>query len=316
MTKKINLKLFFILVLAGAVTGLMVLPFTFALIELPPEVPMALVVVAQTVQQTLLLAFSCFLGLWLVQKTELKGLGITECLLRREKPNVHFKKLAAQAVLWGLLGGACTVVLCIPFWDVSVKLLQDEMRVALWKSVLACFYGGVGEEILFRLGMMTFFVWLLQKCKLKKAAYWTAIILTGILFGLGHMGITGSLDSGYACRDFTGGFVKRLAERSLRNSVLEAGLGVGNARAFFNGRGFAYFNSAFDCAAFYVKEDGCEAFMDCTRCARACSFACRVRGKRKIRKYGLHAYFGKGGEKPHGYRNGLHHFRCALQRGV
>lgn len=193
MTKKINLKLFFILVLAGAVTGLMVLPFTFALIELPPEVPMALVVVAQTVQQTLLLAFSCFLGLWLVQKTELKGLGITECLLRREKPNVHFKKLAAQAVLWGLLGGACTVVLCIPFWDVSVKLLQDEMRVALWKSVLACFYGGVGEEILFRLGMMTFFVWLLQKCKLKKAAYWTAIILTGILFGLGHMGITGSL---------------------------------------------------------------------------------------------------------------------------
>lgn len=74
-----------------------------------------------------------------------------------------------------------------------MELMKQEMAVAAWKGALACFYGGVAEEVLFRLFMMTFFVWLLQKCSLGNAAPWLGILVTGIIFGLGHIGITSEM---------------------------------------------------------------------------------------------------------------------------
>lgn len=195
MTKKINLKLFCLLVGAGVVTGLMVMPFTFALIELPDDVPMSLLVAAQTVQLFVILSIVCFVGLKLINKTELAGFPVLDEHTAGAKSAATKKSIVTEAVCWGLLGGLLTVLLCLPFWKLSVDLLAVEMKVALWKSILACFYGGIAEEVIFRLGMMTFLVWLFGKCKLQKSGYWLAIIITGVIFGLGHIGITGGLTS-------------------------------------------------------------------------------------------------------------------------
>ncbi|HQB51159.1 MAG TPA: CPBP family intramembrane metalloprotease, partial [bacterium] len=71
--------------------------------------------------------------------------------------------------------------------------------VSIWKSLLASFYGGVSEEILLRLFLMTVFVWLGWKIKKASnnrptnATVWLAIILSAIIFGLGHLPITGEI---------------------------------------------------------------------------------------------------------------------------
>lgn len=193
MAEKFNWKLFVLLVFGGSAASLMVLPFTFALVELPEEIPLALIVFAQTVQTAVILSISSALGLKLIGKTGLAGFPVLERRINREKLPFDAGYYFKEALIWGLAGGVLTIVLCIPYWDLSVKLLAEEMKVALWKSVLACFYGGVGEEIIFRLGMMTVLVWLFNKCRLKNGSYWLAIIITGIIFGLGHIGITSGM---------------------------------------------------------------------------------------------------------------------------
>ena len=59
--------------------------------------------------------------------------------------------------------------------------------------MLACFYGGLDEEILTRLFLLTFFGWLglrifqKQKARLSPATFWIANVMVAILFGLGHL---------------------------------------------------------------------------------------------------------------------------------
>lgn len=186
MFKNLNLKLLFILVGIGVITSLMVMPFTFALIQLPEEVPFSLIVMAQTIQVSVILTISCFIGMKLLPKTSLTGFAFLN-------KNEDFVPVVKKSIILGTLGGILTVLLCIPFWNLSIDLLKVEMNVDLWKSVLACFYGGFAEEVIFRLGMMTFFVWLFNKFHLNKISAWTSIIITGIIFGLGHLGITSDM---------------------------------------------------------------------------------------------------------------------------
>ena len=66
-------------------------------------------------------------------------------------------------------------------------------RAPLWKRLLACFYGGIDEEVLTRLFLLTLFAWLglrvfqKQKARLSPATFWIANVLVAILFGLGHL---------------------------------------------------------------------------------------------------------------------------------
>lgn len=193
MRKQINWKLLLTLILGGLITGLMVLPFTFALIKLPEEVPMALVITAQMIQLVVIVALASLMGMLMTKGAGLPGMPVLEALLAHRPLPFGTGKQMKQAVILGLLGGVLVVVLCIPFWDMSIALMKDEMGVAWWKGALSCFYGGFTEEILFRLSMMTFFAWLLKKFKLKDSAVWISIIITGVIFGLGHLGITGAL---------------------------------------------------------------------------------------------------------------------------
>lgn len=188
-----NRKLFLILFITCMVTGLMVMPFTFALIELPEEISLSLIVFAQMVQLAVLLAAACLGGIFFAKKIEFPGMPVLENLIEGKKQKIA--PMIKEAVFWGVLGGGIVVLLCIPFWDMSVALLKEEMNVALWKSFFACFYGGTTEEVLFRLFLMSGLVWIFRKCKLKNAGVWLAIIIIGVIFGLGHLGITGGMTS-------------------------------------------------------------------------------------------------------------------------
>jgi membrane protease YdiL (CAAX protease family) len=70
--------------------------------------------------------------------------------------------------------------------------LQTSQPVA-WKGLLASFYGGISEELLLRLFVMSFFVWLghfiskTAEGTPTATVIWIANILAAVLFGLGHL---------------------------------------------------------------------------------------------------------------------------------
>lgn len=66
------------------------------------------------------------------------------------------------------------------------------LDIALWKRLAASFYGGIAEEIICRLFLMSLLVWLARRflvrsAALTSAAAWIGIIGAALLFGIGHL---------------------------------------------------------------------------------------------------------------------------------
>jgi membrane protease YdiL (CAAX protease family) len=83
--------------------------------------------------------------------------------------------------------------------DKAASLNQEALQPAAWKGLLASFYGGIGEEILLRLGLMSVLAWLghfvskTDDGRPTLVVLWTANILAAVLFGLGHLPATAAL---------------------------------------------------------------------------------------------------------------------------
>jgi membrane protease YdiL (CAAX protease family) len=83
--------------------------------------------------------------------------------------------------------------------DTASALNLRTNQPAAWKGFLASFYGGIAEEILLRLFVMSFLVWLGRLIsrnsdgKPTAIVFWIANILAAILFGLGHLPATAAL---------------------------------------------------------------------------------------------------------------------------
>ena len=64
-------------------------------------------------------------------------------------------------------------------------------QMAIWKVVLASISAGVVEELLFRFGLMTLFVWigvkLTNRSRPGPITFWTANLMAALLFGLHHL---------------------------------------------------------------------------------------------------------------------------------
>lgn len=68
-----------------------------------------------------------------------------------------------------------------------------------WQGFLASFYGGINEEVLSRLFIMSLLLWIFSKIGKKKEGKtteltaWLAIVITAIIFGLMHLPSTATL---------------------------------------------------------------------------------------------------------------------------
>jgi membrane protease YdiL (CAAX protease family) len=195
----INWKLYFILLAVCFICILLVMPYTLALApSLLESVPLGLFVAAQTLQSTILFAVVLFLGLLLAKQVGF-GAPVLEGWLKGEKLSVILKPIWRLSIVAGVLGGIAVIILSLPFANLTAELLDAEVNVAAWKGFLASFYGGIAEEVLSRLFLVTLFTWIGFKIAKTKEGrptplgIWLAIILSAILFGLGHLGITGEL---------------------------------------------------------------------------------------------------------------------------
>jgi membrane protease YdiL (CAAX protease family) len=198
LKSNLNWKLFLILLIASVIASLLVLPYAIALSPALARVVTPLFLFAQLIQTIIEFSIAIFIGLYLAKRVGF-GLPVLEGWLEGNKVRDYLTSILGISIGMGVIAGILIILLSFLFTSVSSALLSAEISVPLWKSFLASFYGGIGEEILFRLFLMTLIVWIFFK--IKKTAdgkpttvgIWLAIIITAIIFGLGHLPITGTI---------------------------------------------------------------------------------------------------------------------------
>ena len=190
-------RLFTLLVGACAIGAAAVLPYSLAFLpdtQRQTAAPLAVLVAAAVVQTCLLAAIAAACGLWLGARV---GLG-APMVREADAPLV---RQVAPAAMGGICVGALMLALdALVFGprmptDIAAEAGQ---RVAPWVGLLASIYGAVDEEVLLRLGVMTFLAWALwrlggRRSRLADSLMWVAIVGAALLFGLGHLPATSAM---------------------------------------------------------------------------------------------------------------------------
>ena len=159
----------------------------------PPPFPFPLVILLGVVQSLAMLAIAISVGILLGRRTGL-GVPLLEGWLNHQDVSAKALKSAKAGVLVGLLVGTLLLIFLLALVHYIPNLpFAGASHIAVWKRFLACFNGGVYEEILTRLFLLTLFAWVgmkvfqKEKNTLAAATFWTANIIVAILFGLGHL---------------------------------------------------------------------------------------------------------------------------------
>jgi hypothetical protein len=191
-------RLFWLLFGAGVVGVLAIIPFALDLIgpTLPPmpdySLPLPLIIAIGIVQNLVLLGVMVFVGLKLGRQ-----LGLGAPLLDAWINNVSsgdFKKSLRSGLIVGIVIGMVLLAIVLLLVPALPKLpFVAAARIALWKRMLVCLYGGIYEELLTRLFLLTLIAWLATKLlrkdtqKLTATSFWIANLTVAVLFGLGHL---------------------------------------------------------------------------------------------------------------------------------
>jgi len=180
---------FSILAAAGFLGALAVIPYSLEMAAQSPLVSQTQSVseirmLPQLLQALVMALFVSGIGLLAAKAVGLPIWSRTGVL-----PAAAIAGIAAAGILLGL-----ELLVFLP--RMPAELASADMNIALWKRFTASFYGGITEELLMRLFIMSGLVWLLRflwhtpEGTPATGVVWAAIIITAILFGLGHLPAT------------------------------------------------------------------------------------------------------------------------------
>ncbi len=158
--------------------------------------PIGVILVVQLVQSAILFSLAIFIGLLLARKTNFR-MPILESLASRGDYKQAVKNISYSPIVLGILVAVAIYATDYLFTMHGAKLSTSQNLAPIWQKLLAAFYGGITEEILMRLGLMTMFTWTLAKLMRQRSpslfVVIISIIVSAIIFGLGHLPITASL---------------------------------------------------------------------------------------------------------------------------
>jgi len=186
----VSWKLFLVLWVASIFSVIAVVPYVLTLqAELLKSIPIPLHILLpmQVTLYAAIFSVSVFIGLYLARPVGL-GAPILERWLEGKEVKAHLKSIFGVSILSGILLG-----ILIAGIDFLFPTFYSATTPPLWQRFLASFYGGIGEEVITRLFLMTLLVWIFYKIKRTKEGrptnigVWMAILITAILFGLGHL---------------------------------------------------------------------------------------------------------------------------------
>lgn len=192
-------RLFWLLFVAGVLGVLAAIPLAIDLIGPTisagpkPPFPFPVIIAIGVVQNLVMIAVMIFVGLKLGRTLGL-GAPLLESWLNNDAINAKWKQSLKSGLLVGVAVGVVLLALVLMLVPSLPNLpFVAAAKIAVWKRVLVCFYGGIYEELLTRLFLLTLIAWIASKAwrketrKLSSTAFWIANITVAILFGLGHL---------------------------------------------------------------------------------------------------------------------------------
>ena len=189
MTARYPWREFWVLLAAGLVGLLLVLPYQLALLPTPP-VPLPVLVVAAITQSAILLAIAVGVGLAAARSVGLRAPFVEAWLYGGDARDALRALQLPLAVAFGIASSLVVVGLELALFRPLIPELASLSRAATperWQGLLASFYGAIDEELLTRLFLVSGFAWLLSRVLRRSTALWVAIAVSAVLFGLGHL---------------------------------------------------------------------------------------------------------------------------------
>lgn len=199
MKNYINWKVFFILLILSLISVICVFPYVLTIQwELIKKIgqPALIIFIAQFIQSIILFSVVIFFGLFFTKIIGL-GLPIIEAILNKKDYKIILKNILGMSVLIWIGTALIIYILDIFFTFLGATITTHQNFAPIWQKLLAAFYGGIAEEIIMRLFLMTFFIWIGTKIfkqnQRTKIIIIVSIFITAIIFGLWHLPITESL---------------------------------------------------------------------------------------------------------------------------
>ena len=212
MNKAVNRKVFFVLWAAVAFGVVAVVPYSLDLqsstlegIDLPIALPVLIAI--QVLLNSLLFGLLIAAGLFFAGRIGL-GTPILEALVRGESVADKIRAILPVSIIVGVVIALLIIGLDLAVFQPALlrelgeaanALNQENAQPAAWKGFLASFYGGIVEEVLLRLFLMSFFAWVGKFVSSTPDGFptstvlWIANILAAVIFGLAHLPATSIL---------------------------------------------------------------------------------------------------------------------------
>jgi hypothetical protein len=159
----------------------------------PIPIPLPLLVIIGIAENFLLFGVTIGVGLLLARKMGV-GAPLIQSWLYHQDSQVNASASIKAGVPVGIAIGVVLVIIILAVAPQMPGLpFVRAGQIPIWKRVLVCFYGGLDEETLTRLFLLTLFAWLglrifqKQKARLSTATFWIANVTVAVLFGLGHL---------------------------------------------------------------------------------------------------------------------------------
>lgn len=208
--KKFNWKVFFTIWLGTIIGVVAIIPYSLALQgvtldKIPTPIPIPLLLAIQIGQNAILFGVAALIGLFLANRIGL-GAPILEGFFAHQKVSDRVKAIILPSVILGVVASLSIIALDLFVFSPALKAelgvlasganAQANIKPAAGQGFLASFYGGIDEEVLLRLFLLTLLAWLgkfvshTSEGRPTLVVFWIANILTAILFGLGHLPVT------------------------------------------------------------------------------------------------------------------------------
>lgn len=193
MNKKIILGI--ILIIIGLIGVVSILTMN---ISLPPEAESILkekftseqIKLLTLINPTIMLIVTVIIGTALYQKVYLK-VPFIERIVGLNTDKLEIFNILKYGILGGIIAGVLLSLISFIFNSIlPMEFLElgESLKPTLATRLL---YGGLTEEILMRFGLMTLLVWITSKIfkGTKPIVYWIGIVISAVIFGLGHFPI-------------------------------------------------------------------------------------------------------------------------------
>ena len=209
MNKTFNWKIFFIVWIAAIIGVVAIMPYTLTLQSgtlenLNLQISLPLLRVIQIAQNAVMFGLLTALGLFFANRIGL-GLPLVEAFLRGESVADRVRAILPLSIAIGVIASLLIIGLeSVIFQPALMRELGNSInplnlqtaQPPAWQGFLASFYGGISEEVMLRLFVMSLFAWLgsfiskTAEGKPTSAVFWIANILAAVLFGIGHLPAT------------------------------------------------------------------------------------------------------------------------------